>query len=48
MNNYNPISKESIHKTIFLADIPKNASYMDIVSYYEKNLKATPQVTIKR
>ena len=49
MNNHAPeITKENAHKTVYLADVPKTATYMDIAYFFEKNLGQQPQISIKR
>lgn len=41
------VSAENANRTIYLADLPRNTSYMDLSDYYESRVGSC-QIAIKR
>ena len=41
------VSAENANRTIYLADLPRNTSYMDLSEFYESRIGAC-QIAIKR
>ena len=41
------VSAENANRTIYLADLPRNTSYMDVSEYYEQRVGSC-QIAIKR
>ena len=41
------VSAENANRTIYLADLPRNTSYMDLSEYYEQRIGSC-QIAIKR
>lgn len=46
MDNFSR-GNENSHKMIFVSDLPKTTSYLDMAEYYEKNVGPC-QINIKR
>ncbi len=42
------VSQENVHKTVYIADLPKDINIAAISEYFEKRLSSQPQITIKR
>jgi RNA recognition motif-containing protein len=45
--NLKGLGAENAHRMIFISDLPKSTSYMDLSDYYEKNVGPC-QICIKR
>ena len=43
----NSSSSENSHKMIYVSDLPRTTSYLDVADFYEKNVGAC-QICIKR
>ena len=41
------VSAENANRTVYLADLPRNTSYMDLSDYYESRVGSC-QIAIKR
>ena len=41
------VSAENANRTIYVADLPRNTSYMDLSNFYESNIGSC-QIAIKR
>lgn len=45
--SFNRANSENVHKMIFISDLPRNTSYLDLSDYYEKHVGPC-QICIKR
>lgn len=46
-NTFKGTQSENTHKMVFISDLPRNTSYLDLADYFEKNIGPC-QICIKR